>query len=108
MTLFGDITIDADGNMSGLACERLNGELMEVTGEGVRNGIAKITDFTTDWSFFTATNNESTGTLSAYIIVSDDYGLVGVTNVESVLEEANMRVADFVPSPGSAARGSNQ
>ncbi len=108
MTLFGDITIDADGNMSGLACERLSGELMEVTGEGVRNGIAKITDFTTDWSFFTATNNESTGTLSAYIIVSDDYGLVGVTNVESVLEDANMSVADFVPSTGSAAGGSNQ
>ncbi len=81
MTLWGDITFK-DTVLSGLACERLNGTAINVSGQGVRNGIVKIVDDDTTWAYLTATN--ANGEYSAYILDCNWY-IEGTTNEAGTL-----------------------
>ncbi len=85
MTLWGDITFE-DTVLSGLACERLNGNAINVTGMGVRNGIVKIVDYIDDgayeWAYLTAINE--VGEYSAYILDCNWY-IEGTTNESEAL-----------------------
>lgn len=92
LTMWGDITFDADGKLSGLACERLSGTVIEVTGEGVRNGAVKLTDDDTGCSYLTVTDSD--GQYTAYIL-DCSWFVEGTTKESNVLSAVGITVAKF-------------
>ena len=91
LTLWGDLTFSDEG-VSGLACERLNGDVISIVGEGVRNGIVKIVDDDTEWAYLTATDAD--GQYNAYILDSNWY-IAGTTNIEAALKESGVTTEQF-------------
>ncbi len=91
MTLWGDISFK-NTVLSGLACERLNGSVTVVSGQGVRNGIAKILDNETGWAYLTATN--ANGEYTAYII-DCLWSVEGTTNIPEALEASKVDIEQF-------------
>lgn len=91
LTLWGDITF-LDETVSGLACERLNGEVISIVGEGVRNGIVKIVDDDTSYAYLTRT--DANGQYTAYILDSSWY-VAGTTNIAEALKESNVTLEQF-------------
>ncbi len=91
LTLWGDLTFSDEG-VSGLACERLNGDVISIVGEGVRNGIVKIVDDDTEWAYLTATDAD--GQYNAYILDSNWY-IAGTTNIEEALKESGVTTEQF-------------
>ena len=91
LTLWGDITFK-DGEYSGLACYRLSGTVTNVSGQGVRNGIAKIVDNDTGWAYLTATN--ANGEYSAYILDCNWY-VEGTTNDAAALKSHKVSIEQF-------------
>ena len=97
MTLWGELKVTDDG-LSGLACERLSGEATKVSAQGVRNGIAKITNDGTGWSYLTATNGN--GEFTAYVLGDNCY-IAGTTKVADVLSQYKLSSEDFVVKTAS-------
>ncbi len=92
LTMWGDIAFDADGKLSGLACERLSGTALEVLGEGVRNGAVKLTDEDTGYSYLTVTDSD--GQYTAYIL-DCSWFVEGTTKESDVLSSAGITMAKF-------------
>jgi len=97
MTLWGDITFK-DTVLSGLACERLNGSVTVVSGQGVRNGVAKIVDNDTGWAYLSATN--ANGEYIAYVL-DCSWFVEGTTKDEAALNSYKVKLEQF--SSGAAA-----
>ncbi|MBR3593237.1 MAG: InlB B-repeat-containing protein [Clostridia bacterium] len=91
MTLWGDITFK-DTVLSGLACERLNGAVTSITGQGVRNGIVKIVDDDTTWAYLTAT--DANGEYTAYIL-DCSWFVEGTTKEAAALESYDVTLEQF-------------
>ena len=97
-TLLGDITFK-DGTFTGLATTRLNGEVINITGTGVPNGIVKVTDKDAGYAYMTATTDD--GEFSIYIL-DCEWELDGVTSDKSAMNSANLSASDFTYTPKNA------
>ncbi len=104
MTLWGDITITPT-TVSGLACERLNGEITVIEGKGVRNGIVKIIDDETGWAYLTATDED--GQFCAYI-GSEYWYVEGMTNDEDALDASGITLEQFELDAAAAKAAANR
>ena len=91
LTLWGDITLN-DGEYSGLACYRLGGSVVQITGQGVRNGIVKIVDDDTEWAYLTAT--DANGEYTAYIL-DCSWFVEGTTKEAAALESYDVTLEQF-------------
>ncbi|MBQ8550001.1 MAG: InlB B-repeat-containing protein [Clostridia bacterium] len=102
-TLYGELEVGT-GRLSGVAVTRLDGRVIELSYRAVSDGIVKITDTETGYSYLTATDND--GYYKAYI-VDCDWSIKGSTNDEAALTEAGLTLEQFGAKKAAADTGAD-